>query len=91
MRRAALAALAAAAAAAAPAALAWTARHKQPRRCAEPGRTVSKASRDLARDGRRCPDRASGAAVPWHGQNGGPGARPPRHALYGQRLDAPTE
>ena len=53
------------------------------------GRAASKASWCLAREGRCCPGRASDAAVPWHDQNGGPGARPPRYALYGQRLDDP--
>eukprot|EP00964_Phaeocystis_antarctica_P046308 scaffold26737_cov57-Phaeocystis_antarctica.AAC.2 len=53
------------------------------------GRAASKASWRLACEGRCCPGRASDAAVPWHDQNGGPGARPPRYALYGQRLDDP--
>ena len=53
-----------------------------------------KAHWDPACDGRRCPGGASGAGVPWHGllsQNDGPSARPPRHALYGQRLEAPIK
>ena len=48
---------------------------------------LSEASWDPACDGR-----AIGAVVPWHGlltHNNGPGARPPRHALYSQRLGAP--
>ena len=55
--------------------------------------TMLKASWDSTCDRRRCPGRASGADVPWHGllsQNDGPSARPPRHALYGQRLEAPV-
>ena len=55
---------------------------------------MSKASWDPACDGRRRPGRAGDAGVPWHvllSQNDGPNARPPRHALYGQRLEAPTK
>ena len=52
----------------------------------------SKASWDPACDGHGRPGRASGAGVPWHhvlSQNSGPSARLPRHALYGQRVEAP--
>jgi len=55
---------------------------------------MSKDYLDPACDGRRCPGRAGGAGVPWHvllSQIDGPIARPPRHALYGQRLEAPTK
>ena len=65
-------------------ALGWRARRGSPH-------TILKASRDSICNRRRCPSRASGADVPWHGLlYDGPSARPPRHALYGQWLEAPT-